>query len=60
MGIGLPKVIKFCTRKTIKKTRFISPCKMINLFQDEVCKCFLTFGPLFSKYKFFEVTTFLA
>ena len=25
------------------------------------CKCFLTFGPFFSKYKFFEVATcFLA
>ena len=34
MEIGLSEVIKFCTRKLIKRTHFISPLKMINLFQD--------------------------
>ena len=34
MEIGLSEVIKFCTRKLIKKTHFMSPLKMINLFPD--------------------------
>ena len=34
MEIGLSEVIKFCTIKLIKKTHFMSPLKMINLFQD--------------------------
>ena len=34
MEIGLSEVIKFCTRKLIKRTHFTSPLKMINLFQD--------------------------
>ena len=34
MEIGLSEVIKFCTRKLIKRTHFMSPLKMINLFQD--------------------------
>ena len=33
MEIGLSEVIKFCTRKLIKRTHFMSPLKMINLFQ---------------------------
>ena len=34
MEIGLSEVIKFCTRKLIKRTHFMSPLKMINRFQD--------------------------
>ena len=34
MEIGLSEVIKFCTRKLIKRTHFIFPLKIINLFQD--------------------------
>ena len=34
MEIGLSEVIKFCTRKLIKRTHFMSPLKMINLFHD--------------------------
>ena len=34
MEIRLFEVIKFCTRKLIKMTHFMSPLKMINLFQD--------------------------
>ena len=34
MEIGLYEMIKFCTRKLIKRTHFMSPLKMINLFQD--------------------------
>ena len=34
MEIVLSGVIKFCTRKLIRKTHFMSPLKMINLFQD--------------------------
>ena len=34
MEIGLSEVIKFCTRKLIKGTHFMSPLKMIDLFQD--------------------------
>ena len=34
MEIGSSEAIKFCTRKLIKKTNFMSPYKMINLFQD--------------------------
>ena len=34
MLIGLSDVIKFCTRKLIKRTHFMSPMKMINLFPD--------------------------
>ena len=33
MKIGLSEVIKFCTRKLIKRARFMSQLKMINLFQ---------------------------
>ena len=37
MEIGLSEVIKFCTRKLIKRTHFTSPLKeMINLFQDMI------------------------
>ena len=36
MEIGLSEVTKFFARKMIKKTHFMSPCKMINLFQDVV------------------------
>ena len=37
MEIASSEVIRFYTRKMIKKTNFImSPCKMINLFQDVV------------------------
>ena len=32
--IGLSELIRFCTRKLIKRTHFMSPLKMINLFQD--------------------------
>ena len=31
---GLSEVMKFCTRKLTKRTHFVSPLKMINLFQD--------------------------
>ena len=34
MEIGLSEVIKFCTRKLIKRTHFMPLLKMINLFQD--------------------------
>ena len=34
MEIGLSEVIRFCTRKLIKRTHFMSPLKIINLFQD--------------------------
>ena len=34
MEIELSEVIKFCTRKLNKRTHFMSPLKMINLFQD--------------------------
>ena len=34
MEIGLSEVVKFCTRKLIKRTHFMSPLEMINLFQD--------------------------
>ena len=34
MEAGLSEVIKFCKRKLIKRKHFISPVKMINLFQD--------------------------
>ena len=34
MEIGLSEVIKFCTRKLIKRTHFLSSLKMINLFQN--------------------------
>ena len=34
MEIGLSEVITFCTRKLIKRTHFIDPLKMINLFED--------------------------
>ena len=34
MEIGLPEVVKFCARKMIKRTHFMSPSKMINLHQD--------------------------
>ena len=30
----MPEVIRFCTRKLIKRTQFMSPLKMINLSQD--------------------------
>ena len=40
MEIKLSEVIKFCTRKTIKMTLFMSPCKMISLFQDVVTNVF--------------------
>ena len=33
MEFALFEMIKFCTRKLIKTTQFISPLKMINLFQ---------------------------
>ena len=36
MEIGLSEVIKFCTRNLIKMTHFMSPLKMINLFQDMI------------------------
>ena len=36
MEIGLSEVIKFCTRKLIKRKYFMSPLKMINLFQDMI------------------------
>ena len=34
MEIGLSEVIKFYTRKLIKRTHIMPPLKMINLFQD--------------------------
>ena len=34
MEIGLSEVIKFCTRKLIKRTHFMPLLKIINLFQD--------------------------
>ena len=34
MEIELSEVIKFFTRKLNKRTHFMSPLKMINLFQD--------------------------
>ena len=34
MEIGFSEVIKFCTRKLIKRIHFMSSLKMINLFQD--------------------------
>ena len=34
MEIGLSEVAKFCTRKLIKRTHFMSPLKIINLFYD--------------------------
>ena len=36
MEIGLSEVIKFCTRKLNKRAHFMSPLKMINLFQDMI------------------------
>ena len=36
MEIGLSEVIKFCTRKMLKKTHFMSPSKVISFFQDVV------------------------
>ena len=36
MEIGLSEVIKFCIRDLIKRTHFMSPLKMINLFQDMI------------------------
>ena len=38
MEVGLSEVIKFCTGKLIKRTHFMSPLKMINLFQDMMPK----------------------
>ena len=38
MEIGLSQVIKFCTRKLIMRTHFMSPLKIINLFQDMMPK----------------------
>ena len=40
MEIGLTVEIKFCTRKMIKRTHFMFPCKMINLFRDLVTNVF--------------------
>ena len=34
MEIGLSEVTKFCARKLIKRTYFMGPLKMINIFQD--------------------------
>ena len=34
MDIGLSEVIKFSTGKLIKRIHYMSPLKMINLFQD--------------------------
>ena len=36
MEIGLSEVIKFCIRKLITRTHFMSPLKIINLFQDMI------------------------
>ena len=36
MEIGLTEVIKFCTKKLIQRTHFMSPLTMINLFQDMI------------------------
>ena len=33
MEIGLSEVIKVCARKLIKRIHFMSPLKMINLFE---------------------------
>ena len=38
--IRLPDEIKFRARKMIKRMHFMSPCKMINLFQDVVKNVF--------------------
>ena len=34
MEIGLSEVVKYCTRKLIKRTHSMSALNMINLFQD--------------------------
>ena len=34
MKIGLYEVIKFCIRKLIKRSYFVSPLKITNLFRD--------------------------
>ena len=34
MEIRLSEMVKFCTGKLIRRTHFMSPLKMINLFQD--------------------------
>ena len=40
MELTLPEEIRYCTRKMIKTTHFMSPCKMVNLFQDVVTNFF--------------------
>ena len=40
MEIGLSEEIKLCPRKMIKRTHFISPCKMAILLQDVVTNFF--------------------
>ena len=40
METGLSEEINFCTRKKMKKPHFMSPYKMINLFQDVVANFF--------------------
>ena len=40
MEIGLSEEIKFCMIKMIKRTHFMYPCKIINLFQDVVTNVF--------------------
>ena len=41
MEIKLSDVIKFCTRTLIKRKHFVSPLKMVNLFQDMMPNLFL-------------------
>ena len=40
MEIGLSEKIMFCKRYMIKRTHFMSSCKMINLLQDVVTNFF--------------------
>ena len=44
MKIGLSVEIKFWTRKMIKRTHFMPPFKMINLFQDVVFPKTMSYG----------------
>ena len=50
MEIELSEVIKFCTRKLIKRTHFMSPLKMINLFQDKMPNVMSVKYPMSAKY----------
>ena len=56
MGIGLSKVIKFCTRKTINKIHFMSTCKMIIKCGDKLfpqkCELWVEVSPRIIRTRF--------